>query len=297
MRVGVIDINEEPAVVLEDQGRWFDFTGAHRVFQLIEHQFLGMPVRSVAEILQAGHFNQTYFGRVIALLEEHAMTDKYTIETPSAFRLPLRPGKVIGVGRNYAAHAHETGHEVPSEPIFFSKATTACIGDGEAIVIRESYGRVDHEGELAIVVGRRCRDVQEEDARECIAGYTLLNDVTAREMQKRDIENAHPWFRSKSLDTFCPLGPYIVLRDDLPWPMEVDIEVKVNGETRQKSNTRQFIFPVPRLIAHITRFMTLEPGDVIATGTPEGISPIHAGDIVEVIVPEIGVLRNRCVSG
>jgi len=120
----------------------------------------------------------------------------------------------------------------------------------------------------------------------------LLNDVTAREMQKKDIDAGHPWFRSKSLDTFCPFGPYMVLRDALPWPLEVDIECAVNGEIRQKSNTRHFIFKLPELIAYVSRFITLEPGDVLSTGTPEGIAPLHPGDTVEVRVPEIGVLRN-----
>jgi len=145
---------------------------------------------------------------------------------------------------------------------------------------------------LALVIGRRAKYVAEEDACDYVAGYTILNDVTARGMQKSDIDQGLPWFRSKSIDTFCPLGPVIALPDEMAWPVEVDIELRVNGEVRQKTNTSKFIFSIPEVLSFITRFMTLEPGDIISTGTPEGIAAIVPGDTVEITIPPIGVLRN-----
>ncbi|NUM56555.1 MAG: fumarylacetoacetate hydrolase family protein [Candidatus Hydrogenedentes bacterium] len=296
MKIGVVRLESESAVALEVDGRWFDFTRAYRIYELMERQRLGMPVRDVLELLRMGLVDPSALSPILAEFRRHSIVDKCALTGPLSFELPYRPGKIVAIGRNYAAHAAETGHDVPKEPIFFSKAPTSCIGPDQAIVIRPAYGRVDHEGELAVVIGRTAKDISPADARACIAAYALVNDVTAREMQREDIAAGHPWFRSKSLDTFCPFGPYLVLRDALPWPLEVDIECAVNGEVRQKSNTRHFIFKLPELIAYVSRFVTLEPGDVLSTGTPEGIAALHPGDVVEVRVPEIGVLRNTVLG-
>ena len=292
MKIGVVRLENESVVAAEIDGRWFDFTRAYRIYELLEHRRLGMPVRNVLQLLQGGLMDSAALTPIIAALRRHAVMDKCALIGPLNFELPYRPGKIVAIGRNYAAHAAETGHDAPTEPIFFSKSPTACVGPEQAIVIRPEYGRVDHEGELAVVIGQTTKDIAPERARDCIAAYALVNDVTAREMQKKDIDAGHPWFRSKSLDTFCPFGPYLVLRDALPWPLEVDIECAVNGVVRQKSNTGRFIFALPELIAYVSRFTTLEPGDVISTGTPEGIAPLQPGDSVEVRVPQIGVLRN-----
>ncbi|MDZ4861680.1 MAG: fumarylacetoacetate hydrolase family protein [Candidatus Hydrogenedentes bacterium] len=292
MKIGVVRRDDESIVAVSIDGRWVDFTRAFRVYELLEHQRLGMPIRDLLELLRAGMLEADRMHEIMAALNKHALIEKYALREPLSFELPYRPGKIIAIGRNYAAHAAETGHDAPTEPIFFSKSPTACIGPDQAIVTRPEYGRVDHEGELAVVIGRVAKQVSPENARECVAAYTLLNDVTAREMQKRDIDAGHPWFRSKSLDTFCPFGPYLVLREALAWPITVDISCTVNGEVRQASNTGRFIFGLPEIISYVTQFITLEPGDVISTGTPEGISAIMPGDVVEVRVPEIGVLRN-----
>lgn len=282
----------EATVALEVDGRWIDFTRAYRIYELLESQRLGMPVRDIFELLRAGLLDPPTLSPILSAFRRHSILEKCVLSGPLDFVLPYRPGKIVAIGRNYAAHAAETGHDVPREPIFFSKAPTSCIGPDQAIVIRAEYGRVDHEGELGVVIGKTAKDVLPDRAYDCIAAYALVNDVTAREMQKKDIEAGHPWFRSKSLDTFCPFGPYLVLRDALSWPLEVDIECSVNGEVRQKSNTRHFIFKLPELIAYVSRFITLEPGDLLSTGTPEGIAPIEPGDVVEVRAPGIGVLRN-----
>ncbi|NPV61895.1 MAG: 2-hydroxyhepta-2,4-diene-1,7-dioate isomerase [Methanotrichaceae archaeon] len=197
---------------------------------------------------------------------------------------PCQPGKVVCVGLNYVEHARELKMELPDEPIIFLKPPTAVIGPNAEIAYPQSSNQVDYEGELAVVIGKRCKDVPAEEAESCILGYTCFNDVTARDLQRKDGQ----WTRAKSFDTFAPTGPWIDKID----PSQADITTRVNGEVRQKSNTSDLIFDVPRLVAFISGIMTLLPGDVIATGTPPGVGPLKKGDMVEVEVEGIGVLRN-----
>lgn len=198
---------------------------------------------------------------------------------------PVTPGKVLAVGRNYAAHAAEFNNPLPPEPLLFLKPPSAVIGPGEPIVLPALSQQVDHEAELAVVIGRRCRRVRREEALSYVLGYTCANDVTARDLQRRDGQ----WTRAKGFDTFCPLGPWIVT--DLE-PTSLEVIGRVNGEVRQRGHTRDVLFPIPVLIEYAAAVMTLEPGDVILTGTPSGVGPLHAGDTVEVEVPGLGVLRN-----
>lgn len=204
--------------------------------------------------------------------------------------LPVRPSKILCIGRNYADHAAELGHDVPAEPLVFYKPPSSLIAAGEAIVLPSISERVDHEGELAVVIGTRCRHVAEEDASRVIGGYTLLNDVTARDLQKKDGQ----WARAKGFDTFAPCGP-VVVGPELD-VSDLELLTLVNGEVRQRGRTSQLIFPIPRLIAFITRFCTLEPGDLISTGTPSGVGPLAPGDVVEVRVEGIGSLTNPVVA-
>ena len=201
---------------------------------------------------------------------------------------PVLPSKIVCIGRNYVAHAKELNHEVPTSPLIFLKPPSAVIGPGDTIK-RPQYlsERVDHEGELGVVIGKRCyRPNEDEDLRSYILGYTCVNDVTARDLQNKDGQ----WTRAKGFDTFCPLGP--VIAPDLdPWK-GVTVETKVNGQVRQSGTTANFIFPLDVILRYITSIMTLEPGDVIATGTPAGVSPLQPGDIVEVSVEGVGTLRN-----
>jgi len=292
MKVGTFSRNGASSVALFSDGRWFDLSGASR--HIADDK--AAPPLTVMSILAQGRFTKAYFDEQLSRLDEKGLLESYELMEPPKLLLPLQPGKIVCVGRNYLAHAQETGHDAPEEPMFFAKSPQACIADGETIIAKPEYGRVDHEAELAVVIGKTASGVSEENAKDHIAGYTLLNDVTARDMQKKAIEHQYPWFLSKSIDTFCPLGPVIVPRDAIDWPPVLDIELRVNGEVRQKSTTSKFIFPIARLIAAISRYITLVPGDVIATGTPEGISPLKGGDTVEVIVPGIGVLRNPVAS-
>jgi 2-keto-4-pentenoate hydratase/2-oxohepta-3-ene-1,7-dioic acid hydratase in catechol pathway len=207
-----------------------------------------------------------------------------------------RTAKIICLGRNYALHARETGHDVPEEPMFFMKSPSSITDPEARIIYKKFLTRVDPEAEMAVILRRRAREVSAADAMEYVAGYTALNDVTARDLQKADIAKSHPWFRSKSMDTFCPIGPAMITPDECGEKVELDVVCRVNGETRQHGNTRDLIFGVPQLIEAITKFITLDVGDVISTGTPEGIAPVKPGDVIEVEVERIGVLRNPVVE-
>ena len=202
------------------------------------------------------------------------------------FLAPVVPSKIVCVGRNYAAHAAELGNEVPKEPLIFLKPPSSIIGPQEPIILTPYSQRVEHEGELAMVIGRTCSHLSDaDDALSHVLGYTCLNDVSARDLQKSDVQ----FTRAKGFDTFCPIGPHI--ETDLD-PSNVLVETHVNGTGRQSGSTSLMIYPPAYLVRWISRMMTLLPGDVIATGTPAGVGPLVAGDTVEVSVAGVGVLRN-----
>ncbi len=211
---------------------------------------------------------------------------------PGDLRLlaPLVPSKIVAIGRNYRDHAAETGKPVPTEPVIFIKPSTAVIGPDAPIRLPPNAGRVDHEAELAIVIGRRAWRVPRRQAADYVFGITCANDVTARDMQRRGVQYSH----CKGYDTFAPLGPAIAVGLD---PSSLDVEGWVNGERRQGANSRDMIFPVDELIAYISFVMTLLPGDVISTGTPSGIAPLAAGDRVTIRVEGVGELTNPVVMG
>lgn len=200
---------------------------------------------------------------------------------------PVRPSKIVCIGRNYREHAAELGHEVPKEPLLFLKATSALLAPGAVVRRPKISQRVDHEGELGVVIGKTCyQPPADSDIRQYILGYTCVNDVTARDLQFSDGQ----WSRAKGFDTFCPVGPLVTSEID-PWA-GIGVETRVNGEVRQQGNTRDFIFGLDVLIRHIAQAMTLFPGDLIPTGTPAGVGPLDAGDNVEVTVEGVGTLRN-----
>jgi 2-keto-4-pentenoate hydratase/2-oxohepta-3-ene-1,7-dioic acid hydratase in catechol pathway len=203
---------------------------------------------------------------------------------------PCEPTKIVAVGLNYRDHAEEFGTPIPPEPLIFLKPPSSVVGPGDAIRLppRSLSKRVDFEGELAVVIGRRARNVPVGRAAKYILGYTILNDVTARDLQKKDGQ----WTRAKGFDTFSPIGPWIVSGIS---PADLKIETFVNGKRRQASRTSRLAFKVPELVSFISRIMTLEPGDVIPTGTPSGIGPLKRGNKVEVRIEKIGTLANRAV--
>jgi 2-keto-4-pentenoate hydratase/2-oxohepta-3-ene-1,7-dioic acid hydratase in catechol pathway len=199
---------------------------------------------------------------------------------------PIIPSKVIGIGRNYEEHAHEQGVDVPEYPTLFFKPPSSIIGPEDKIILPPQSKQVEHEAELAVVIGKRAHWVTAENANKFIFGYTIADDVTARDLQQRDGQ----WTRAKGFDTFCPIGPWIETEMDASDTM---ITCHVNGELRQMSSTRDMVFPIPQLIAYISSIMTLEPGDIILTGTPAGVGQIKTGDKIEVIIDGIGKLSNE----
>ena len=216
--------------------------------------------------------------------------------------LDIAPSKIVAVGLNYREHVAESKVfdlkqlEVPSEPVLFAKTPNVLVGPGAPIVIpaiQNTYGfaepRVDHEAELAVIISKTCKNVQESEALDYVLGYTCFNDVSQRNIQKQD---ASGWFRGKSFDTFGPIGPVVVPAAGIADPQSLQVTCRVNGTVRQSASTADMIFPVAALISFISRNMTLNPGDIIATGTPNGVSPILPGDVVEVEIQGIGVLRN-----
>ncbi|TNM42846.1 fumarylacetoacetate hydrolase family protein [Nocardioides albidus] len=241
----------------------------------------GQPAEDAIVVALAG--DPLYVG--IKLLDrEHRLEDIRLLA-------PVLPrSKVVGIGRNYAAHAAELGNDVPSEPLMFLKPNTSVIGPGDAILYPRQSQEVHYEGELAVVIGRICRDVPAEKATDVIHGYTLANDVTARDLQRADGQ----FTRAKGFDTFCPLGPWIETDlDPHDFSEGRRVQTFLNGDVVQDGTTADMVFDVPALIAHVSSVMTLLPGDVILTGTPEGVGPLQVGDEVEISIDGLGTLTNK----
>jgi 2-keto-4-pentenoate hydratase/2-oxohepta-3-ene-1,7-dioic acid hydratase in catechol pathway len=241
----------------------------------------GQPAEDSVIVALAG--DPLYVG--IKLLEqEHRLQDVRLLA-------PVLPrSKVVGIGRNYAAHAAELGHDLPTEPLMFLKPNTSVVGPGDPIFYPPQTRDLHYEGELAVVIGRICRDVPPEQATDVIHGYTIANDVTARDLQKSDVQ----FTRAKGFDSFCPLGPWIETDlDPQTFTDGVSIQTHLNGDLVQDGNTRDLIFDIPTLVAHVSSVMTLLPGDVILTGTPEGVGPMQVGDEVEVSIAGLGTLTNK----
>jgi 2-keto-4-pentenoate hydratase/2-oxohepta-3-ene-1,7-dioic acid hydratase in catechol pathway len=254
--------------------------------------------------LKVGRFkygDRTIFGLIrgkeILPLKERRVSELMEGVTPEEeplsfkdvkFLSPTRPTKIVAVGLNYRAHAEEMGKPIPEEPLIFLKPSTAVVSNKMKIVLPKMSDRVDYEGELAVVIGRKCRKVSPEEAKEYILGYSCFNDVTARDLQKKDVQ----YTRAKSFDTFGPYGPWINTDID---PIGLRIETRVNGEVRQRGNTEDMIFSPFELVSFVSQIMTLLPGDVISTGTPPGVGPLNPDDRVEVEIEGIGTLINYVV--
>lgn len=217
-------------------------------------------------------------------------------------RLPFRdgfyevkPSKIICLGRNYAEHARELGHEIPKEPVIFLKPPSALIGPGQTIILPRKSNHVDHEVELAVIIGKRGKNIPREKAMDYVLGYTILMDITARDLQAEAKKKGLPWTVAKGFDTFAPIGPRVVDKREINVD-DLEIGLKVNGEVRQLSRTSKMIFKIDEIIEYVSSIMTLEPGDIIATGTPEGVGPLRHGDVVEAWIEGIGILREEVLA-
>ncbi len=250
----------------------------------------GESLSNLDELLQTEDWFAMVLKAVTALETNRAdalVPGNYRILAPFS-----RPGKIVCIGKNYAAHARETGSEPPAEPVLFSKSADCIIGPDDAVCFNKSIGRVDPEIELAVVIGKDGRDIPQHEAWEYAAGYTILNDVTARDIQSGAKTSQGPWFLAKNMDTFCPMGPYFVPAAVITDPHDLTLTLTVNQTIRQQENTRMMIFSIPVLIEYISRYLTLKRGDIIATGTPHGIAPVESGDIMECRIDRLGTLRN-----
>ena len=244
----------------------------------------GQPAEDTVIVALAG--DPLYVG-VKLLAQEHKLEDVRLLA-------PVLPrSKVMGIGRNYAAHAAELGHDLPEEPLMFLKPNTSVVGPDDPIFYPSQSSDVQYEGELAVVIGRICRDVPAEQATDVIHGYTIANDVTARDLQRSDVQ----FTRAKGFDSFCPLGPWIETDlDPQAFADGVRVQTHLNGDLKQDGTTADKIFDIPSLVAHVSSVMTLLPGDVILTGTPEGVGPMEVGDEVEISIAGIGTLTNKVAS-
>jgi 2-keto-4-pentenoate hydratase/2-oxohepta-3-ene-1,7-dioic acid hydratase in catechol pathway len=248
---------------------------------------------TIEDLFARGLFEPALFREVLGYIRRERLERFVSASRDARLVAPLRsPRKIIALGLNYALHAKEGALPVPDEPIIFMKAGSSVIGPDEPVRLPRGMGRMDHEVELAVVIGRKAVAVREKDAWGHVAGYTICNDISARDIQTADLGKKHPWFRSKSFDTFTPLGPWIVTADEIRPPVHLDLECRVNGRIRQKANTRDLIFGIAEVISWISRTITLDPGDVISTGTPEGIGPVKGGDLIVCRIQGIGELRN-----
>jgi 5-oxopent-3-ene-1,2,5-tricarboxylate decarboxylase/2-hydroxyhepta-2,4-diene-1,7-dioate isomerase len=283
MRIGHFDYN----------GRTFiGVIFADNVFDLsyVSENMEKDPLGDLTAVFTQGRFDNRLFHHLY-MLGQYREEHYYPLGLVEYVPL-YKPGKIICLGLNYDEHAAETDRVAPEEPIYFLKASSSVIAHQQPIQYPDDLGRIDPEAELAVIIGKTASKVAKEDAYAFIAGYTILNDVTARDLQTTDREKKYPWFRSKSIDTFCPIGPWIVTANDISPTEPLAIQLRVNNEIRQNSSTGLLIHNIPTLIETISSLITLEPGDIISTGTPGGIAPVYPGDEVEIEIEKIGILKN-----
>ncbi len=287
----------EPRIGLDTEQGQFDFTYVWQLFKDIKNYPRAPELNFLQIMVEMDYFSKQTFTEVLEAVQVFKKPQELRITGNLNFDVPIaRPQKILCLGRNYRAHAEEWKSTVPDQPMFFSKLPSALLAHEKQIQIPAETGRVDHEIELAVVIGKQAHSVSESKAMEHVAGYTIANDVTARAMQGEDIKKGRPWTLSKGFDTFCPMGPYLVPADAIDNPHNLQMELTVNGVTKQKANTQDMVFKIPQLISHISKYITLQPGDIICTGTPEGTLPIQAGDVVEARIEGLGVLRNSVVE-
>lgn len=282
-------------VIYDESGMILNLTEALPLYQKLRNKIDDFPrIKTITELFREQLFNIDLFKRVIEFVEKHKLIEYLFVKESFRYNPPVEfPPKLVCLGRNYAEHAREFNTTAPTdEPIIFAKSGTSVVGHLETIYIPTDVGRIDHEVELAVVVGKRGKGIKKEAAWSYIAGYTIIVDITARDLQRKDMQAQHPWFRSKSFDYFAPMGPWIVTSDEIQSPVELDLKLWINDELRQNSNTRNMIFDIPSIIESISKYMTLYPGDVIATGTPEGVGPIKPGDKITAWIQNVGELVN-----
>jgi len=288
----------KPCVGLCLDGQFYNFTRIWKIFKTVKDVPLAPDFMFLQMVVEMEYFSMQTIMEVFRLVRDATPVSELLLHPPFRMDVPIsRPQKILCLGRNYAEHAREWKSTVPDKPMFFSKLPSALLPHEGQIKIPRGIGRVDHEIELAVVMGETASHVEEPNALNCVAGYTIVNDVTARDMQREDIKSGRPWTLAKGFDTFSPMGPFLVPADAVPDPHNLEMELKVNGVVKQKANTGAMVFKIQRIIASLSHDITLHPGDIICTGTPEGTLPIVPGDVIEASIEGLGTLRNTVVEG
>lgn len=293
MRIALFAHDDHTHVGIVTDFGMLDFSRAYQAQQLIHHGDENPQLfTDMVALMKAGLFNAETFSATMMFVYEHHLNAAFTVTDP-ALRTPIpQPGKLIALGGNFT----HPGEEDPDEPPLFFKPTSSIIGPGEPIVFRRGLNVVEPEIELTVIIGKQGSHISQADADEYVAGYTLLNDVTARDLQNVAFEVQRPWSYTKGVDTFTPIGPHVVLPGAVSDPHNLAMTMRVNGEEIAHANTNTMLFQVPVLIEYISRYMTLEPGDIIATGTPVHPPGLKPGDTVELEIEEIGLLSNPVVA-
>ncbi|MCE5250724.1 fumarylacetoacetate hydrolase family protein [bacterium] len=290
----VYSLLKDDAVILgiEDGGSMIDLTKAISMYEVWCDGYCDDFVPDIETLIWTGRFTVAFLEKIMEFVSGHGLVNDLAVTEEYSVNPPLYPGKIIALGNNYRKHIEEMNQKLPEKPVLFGKWPSTVIGHGDEIVRPAWIGMMSYEAELAFIVGKQAKNVPAKDAMNYIAGYTCLNDITARDLQKKDLAEHLPWMPSKNFDTFTPLGPCVLPAGLVKNPVEIGVQSKVNGELRQDGNTRDFIFDIPTVIEYISKIMTLEPGDVVTTGTPEGVGALEPGDVVEITCEFIGTLSN-----
>jgi len=296
MRVYSLSKNENDFLGFEDDCDIIDLTRAISFYEITVNNCVPVPVNYVEELIWDNKFSVDFLGEVMSALSKYGVKNDFILKGRYGVNAPVNPGKIIALGNNYSDHIKEMNQKIPEEPVLFGKWPSTIIGHQESIIKPSWIGRMDYEAELAVIIGRTARKVKAPEAMNYVSGYTCLNDVSARDIQKKDLSQSLPWMPSKNFDTFTPMGPCILLAGAVKEPVSIDVQSTVNGELRQNGNTSDFIFDIPSVIEYISKIMTLDAGDVITTGTPAGVGPLEAGDTVEITCEGIGTLSNPVIS-
>lgn len=294
MRIANIEHNNQTAIGVSRGGTPFvNFTRALQMYELSSHGAALPEAHHIQELLDTCRFDVALFGRVLDFIESHRLEDQTALPGSIRFCAPFRrPGQIVALGRNYPVHSDKGSPTPPREPIIFCKSNTSVIGPEETVLLPPNLGRVEPEIELAVVIRKRAWGVTAADAADYIAGYTILNDVSAQELHDSDFKQHYPLFRCKSLPTFTPMGPWVVTTDEIGTSPALRMTLQVNGQTRVNSSTSGLIFGIPTLIEYVSGFLALEPGDIITTGCPSAGGAILPGNDLRLEIEGIGVLHN-----
>jgi len=284
-------VEQESGIGFEINGKQYSLDAALGSIRTMAGE--NIPERmSMLEAALMVNQKPTILEQLEQFINDSKLTESCSIKDGWTFGVPLQPSKIIAVGRNYSEHAKELDHDLTEEPMLFAKLPSSMTAHQQPVIIPKDVGRVDHEIELAVFIGAVVKNISAEKAMGSVLGYTIFNDVTARDMQKAESAKGKPWMRAKGFDSFGPCGPYFIPASHLENPHSLELKLTVNGEVRQQGKTADMIFNIPTLISFISRTCTLFPGDIIITGTPSGVSPLNPGDVMVAEIEPIGRLES-----